>query len=233
MNITTKLGLALALVAGSFDANIWAQKNSGKSWTGVYSNGNITYNLFSDNSYFVKNGNYFQSGTFQKGSAANEIVLNPSGIVMKKQGSTLIQKGTNDAFAKDRSGAGYAADNAGVAIDSRLLGGKWVLTEIYGKAVTPSADRKEVFLAFKAEDASFYGNGGCNGFGGKVLANTEFKIEFGDAVQTMMACVGAMEIESQLHKALKATDNYSVKNGVLSLNKARMAPLAKFKFVKD
>ena len=37
-----------------------------------------------------------------------------------------------------------------------------------------------------------------------------------------------MEIETQLFKVLETVDNYSIKGGVLSLNRAKMAPLAKF-----
>lgn len=233
MNKTTKISLAVALAIGAIGTNTWAQKGGGKGWAGAYSNGTITYNLFSDNSYYVKNGNFFQSGTFKSGSNANEIVLSPSGQIMKKEGANIVQKDTKQQFSKGVNDIGFGAENTGVKIDNRLLGGKWILTEIYGKSVKTQEGRKQPFLAFKAEDASFYGNGGCNGYGGKVMQNSEFKIEFGDAVQTMMACIGAMEVESALHKALRDADNYTVKGGVLSLNKARMAPLAKFKFVKD
>ena len=233
MNMTIKISLAASLIFGSIATNVLAQKSGTRAWSGSYTNGPVTYNLFSDNSYYVKNGNFFQSGSYKGGSNSNEIVLSPSGQVLKKEGANLIKKDTKEQFSKGVNNIGLGADNTGVTINSRLLGGKWLLTEINGKAVKTTEGRKEPFLAFKAEDGSFYGNGGCNGFGGKVLQNTDFKIEFGDAIQTMMACIGAMEVESALHKALRTADNYTIKNGVMSLNKARMAPLAKFKFVKD
>jgi heat shock protein HslJ len=46
-----------------------------------------------------------------------------------------------------------------------------------------------------------------------------------------MACEH-MEIENGLNKALVTADNYSLNGDNLSLNKARMAPLARFKAVK-
>jgi heat shock protein HslJ len=48
---------------------------------------------------------------------------------------------------------------------------------------------------------------------------------------TMMACEN-MDVESGLNKALVAADNYTIKGDILSLNKARMAPLARFQAVK-
>jgi heat shock protein HslJ len=43
----------------------------------------------------------------------------------------------------------------------------------------------------------------------------------------MMACPD-MELQDRFMKALEMADNYTIAENVLSLNKARMAPLAKF-----
>jgi heat shock protein HslJ len=45
-----------------------------------------------------------------------------------------------------------------------------------------------------------------------------------------MAC-GNMEKETIFMELLQKADNYSIKGNVLSLNKGRMAPLAKFEAV--
>ncbi len=50
-------------------------------------------------------------------------------------------------------------------------------------------------------------------------------------MSTKMACEN-MDVEYGLSKALSAADNYSLQGDNLSLNKARMAPLARFKAVK-
>jgi len=50
-------------------------------------------------------------------------------------------------------------------------------------------------------------------------------------MSTKMACEN-MEVENDLTKALMAADNYSMDGDNLSLNKARMAPLARFKAEK-
>ena len=47
---------------------------------------------------------------------------------------------------------------------------------------------------------------------------------------TLKACPD-MEIEAQLVKVLETVDNYSIKGGVLSLNRAKMASLARFEMV--
>src|SRR5690606_36182601 len=93
---------------------------------------------------------------------------------------------------------------------------------------------KNPYIAFN-ENGTCTCHGGCNGFGGEMKAANISKIAFGDAIQTIMACIGGdiMQVEQNVHNAFKAADNYTVNNGVLSLNKARMAPLARFKFVKD
>jgi len=46
-----------------------------------------------------------------------------------------------------------------------------------------------------------------------------------------MACLNNMEIESQFLKVLTMADNYNIVGDLLVLNKARMAPLARFKTV--
>lgn len=50
-------------------------------------------------------------------------------------------------------------------------------------------------------------------------------------MSTMMACE-EMEVENGLNKVLVTVDNFSLGKDTLSLNKARMAPLARFAAVK-
>ena len=48
----------------------------------------------------------------------------------------------------------------------------------------------------------------------------------------MMACDN-MADEATLAKVLEMVDNYTISGNTLSLNKARMAPLARFKLIKS
>jgi heat shock protein HslJ len=54
------------------------------------------------------------------------------------------------------------------------------------------------------------------------------RITIGKMAATLMACPD-MQIADQLNQVLGTTDNYTIADGVLSLNKARMAPLARFR----
>jgi len=49
-------------------------------------------------------------------------------------------------------------------------------------------------------------------------------------MSTMMMCAN-MDVESKLYQVLEAADNYAVNGDKLVLNKARMAPLARFEVV--
>lgn len=233
--------LLAVLSAGLYPGEVHAQSKKKKvdshtsrnslDWAGAYSNGLIQLSLFEDNSYLYKNGNIFNSGKVTWGPGGNMITLAGTQEKYRVMEGKLKNEFNGNEFVK--SGAAAETPASGVVkIDKRLLGGKWVLMELRGKTITKSEHfNKEPYLAFKAEDGTFFGHSGCNGFGGSVKQMTDFRIEFGPAMQTMMACVGIMDVENQFTEALKTADNYTVKNGVLSLNKARMAPLARFKFV--
>lgn len=210
-------------------------KNS-LDWAGAYSNGLIQLSLFDDNSYLYKNGNIFNSGKMTWAPGGNTIILSETQEKYRVMEGKLKNEFNGNEFIKSGSTGEEATAGTGtpVKINKRLLGGKWVLTELRGKPIVKSEQlQKEPFLAFKEEDGTFFGHSGCNGFGGSIKQMNDFKIQFGPAIQTMMACLGIMDIENQLGEALRTADNYTVNNGVLSLNKGKMAPLAKFKFVAE
>ena len=105
----------------------------------------------------------------------------------------------------------------------------WKLIEINGQKVTAeNATAKEPHLILKSEENRVNGNGGCNSFFGtyELQANTN-RISFSKMGSTRMACMG-INVEDEFLNVLETVDNYTVKNDTLQLNKARMAPLAKF-----
>ncbi|MDQ6764355.1 MAG: META domain-containing protein [Bacteroidota bacterium] len=103
----------------------------------------------------------------------------------------------------------------------------WKLTELMGKTVTmDSANQKEIHLVLK-KDGTVQGFAGCNGFGGTYIAKNDFNISFSDMIHTMMACP-TLDTENELFIVLKTVDNYYVTGDTLTLNKAKMAPMAKF-----
>jgi heat shock protein HslJ len=109
--------------------------------------------------------------------------------------------------------------------DATLEDKKWVLIELTGQPVENSRG----FIQFSSETGRFSGNNTCNNFFGEYELMDGNRIKFGNAGSTMMACPD-MELQNKFMKVLETADNYSVADTVLSLNKARMAPLAKFAF---
>ena len=109
----------------------------------------------------------------------------------------------------------------------------WKLIEINGKPVVmDESTGREPFIILKNEGNRINANGGCNSLTGSYEISQGNRIKFSQMISTMMACVH-MEIETELKKALEMTDNYtlSADGQYLSLNRARMAPLARFEAV--
>ncbi|MBT1065215.1 META domain-containing protein [Bowmanella sp. Y26] len=107
------------------------------------------------------------------------------------------------------------------------LAGQWQLTELAGQ---PVQTEKAPYLDF-SEEGKVSGFAGCNRFFGQVEVEG-LSIHFGKLGATMMACPN-MQLESQFMQVLEKADNYTMgSNDSLSLNKARMAPLARFERVK-
>lgn len=109
-----------------------------------------------------------------------------------------------------------------------LTGVKWTLTELFGQPVaTAEGLKKDAFLVFKTEGSRIYGSGSCNNFNGSFELKEGNRITLTGMATTMMACPD-MQTEQGFFRALNDCDNYTLVDGILSLNKARMAPMAKF-----
>lgn len=104
----------------------------------------------------------------------------------------------------------------------------WKLIEIRGQKVTSENYLKEPHFILKAKDNRIVGNSGCNSFSGTYELTPETnRIAIYNIAMTRMACIKPT-VEEALIKVLETVDNYTVKNDTLQLNKARMAPMAKF-----
>ncbi|WP_066223292.1 copper resistance protein NlpE N-terminal domain-containing protein [Formosa haliotis] len=101
----------------------------------------------------------------------------------------------------------------------------WKLVQLNGKTIENVS--KQPYLILGTEDHRVSGNTSCNGFGGEYELLEGNRITFSKMMHTMMACPN-MEVENEFMKVLEVADNYSVVNGVLNLNKGRMATMAKF-----
>lgn len=139
----------------------------------------------------------------------------------------LLSFGACNLFKKSSTKPAGEATTKNKAITDR----KWKLVELEGKAVPDKVNGKEPFILLQKSDSRYSASGGCNGLGGTFTLEENGRIKFSQGMSTMMACEN-MEIENGLNKVLVTVDNYSLSGDDLSLNKARMAPLARFKAVK-
>jgi heat shock protein HslJ len=105
------------------------------------------------------------------------------------------------------------------------LSGKWILTELSGKAV--QLDRP-AFLEFLT-GSMVGGNLGCNRFSGS-YQQSGASLSFSPLAVTRMACLGpAMQIEEDTGKALAATASWRINRQGLSLMDARGKVLSVWK----
>lgn len=129
----------------------------------------------------------------------------------------------------DINGKEIATENKGqyeLPKVSNLVDRYWKLVEIFGQPVD-STGMKEPHLIFQVEKNRLVGNGGCNGLTATYILQNGNRVKFTPAAMTMMMCLN-MDIETQFKKVLDMTDNYTLVGDTLTLNRARMAPLAKF-----
>lgn len=106
----------------------------------------------------------------------------------------------------------------------------WKLIELNGQKITYSKDKPEVFIIFKSKESLVHGNSGCNNFSGSYSVTNETQLSLSKMVSTMMACED-MSLENEFVQTLERVDNFAIYQNNLSLNKARMAPLARFEAV--
>lgn len=106
---------------------------------------------------------------------------------------------------------------------------EWRLVELMGKPV-PKAEEpmKDITLKLSKDGNRASGFSGCNNYTGTFSSPAEMRLSFSQMAVTKKACMNGMETEDQYLKVLAQADNYTINGNMLSLNKARMAPLARF-----
>ncbi len=112
----------------------------------------------------------------------------------------------------------------------KITGVKWKLVELNGKPVTHNTN-KEMFIQLN-KDNRYAAFAGCNQMTGSFeLKEDALRIKFTKGASTLMACPD-MTTEQEFAEMLEKVDNYSINGNNLSLNRARMAPLARFEVIK-
>jgi copper homeostasis protein (lipoprotein) len=169
-------------------------------------------------------------GRFGWNTAGNTIRL--EGIAEGTR-STQFQVGENRMTQLDMQGAKITGPSAEryvlnkMAADE-LAGSHWRLIELAGQPVEGNPESH--FLKFNAEGRA-QAKAGCNSMVGQYQSAGPMRIAFGQMASTMMACMD-MSQEKQLAEALAKADSYSINGNILSLNRARTAPLARFERVQ-
>lgn len=104
---------------------------------------------------------------------------------------------------------------------------RFVLVEIMGKPYTATEGEREAFIQFMPVEMRAAGNSGCNSFTGSYELKDGSRIRFSQMASTKMACMD-MTIEQEFLNILQSADSYWFDGATLVLNRARMAPLARF-----
>lgn len=213
-------------------------------WDGIYSGVvpcadcegiQTTIILKRDNTYEMRtkylgkdNNEILQKDKFEWNKAGNEITL--FGIEENSAPSKYLV-GENKLVQLDMNSSRMASDvepKYTIIKVSDVLEKYWKLIEVNGKEVAASESQvREPHFILKIENNRVNGNGSCNSFHGTYVIENGNRIKFSQMASTMMACLN-MDTETQFMRALNTADSYTVKGDTLSLNRARMAPLARF-----
>ena len=109
---------------------------------------------------------------------------------------------------------------------------KWKLVELNGKKIVSENQDSKEFILQLSGDNRYSAFAGCNNLMGEYELNEEsLRIKFSRGASTMMACPD-MKTEQAFGEMLEKVDNYSINENQMTLNKARMAPLARFEAMK-
>lgn len=154
-----------------------------------------------------------------------------------KEKPSQYQVGENKITQLDMSGNKITGDMADKyvllkqAATASVTETYWKLTELMGQAIPALKEgQKEVHIILKKQDTRITGFAGCNRISGGYELKEGNRIKFTGLISTLMACAD-MKTEQELLKLLPQVDNYSLNGDKLTLNKARMAPLARFEAV--
>lgn len=166
-------------------------------------------------------------GNFEWDESGNKIKL-----LGLDGGPSNYQVGENKLFQLDMGGnkiTGNLAEKYILEKTDRvsLLDTKWKLTELNGKPVEYKEGEKEIFLQLFSDEKRAFGFSGCNTFRGSYEIKDGLRIKFGPLASTLMVCPD-MKIETEFLKTLETVDNYNFDGKNFVLNRARIAPLARF-----
>jgi uncharacterized lipoprotein NlpE involved in copper resistance len=173
---------------------------------------------------------FIDQGTFSWNDDNSIITIN-----LENNDTQQYQVGENVLFFLDKEGnriTGSLADNYNLTknrADNNLENKTWVLIELLGQ---PVEDTKNVFVMFVSEKGILTGSDGCNRFNGGYELLEGSRYTSGPFMTTLMAC-DDMENSKDFLEVVEKSDTYIVSDSTLSITKARMAVMAKFKLKEE
>lgn len=195
--------------------------------TVVVLNSDNTYKMTSR--YITGEDNVFEyAGKLQWSKDGGSVTLEGTD---KQGGTTRLKVGENKLFWLDNEGKEITGDLADKYIlnrvDSELVEKYWKVVELFGKPIEEGAIAKDAYMTLRTMGNRVNGNLGCNTFSGSYETKGLNRISFSKVASTMMMCMN-MDVENKMKDVLNQADSYYAKNDTLVLNRARMAPLARF-----
>jgi heat shock protein HslJ len=111
---------------------------------------------------------------------------------------------------------------------------RWKLVELNGQRLSDMAN-PPVKVPYMELDSKrrIAGYSGCNRFFGTYELNPNDRVSFSAMGMTRMACAQENNVEADLMQVLSSADSFVLVRDTLVLNRARMAPLARFVRMKS
>ncbi|HUH75325.1 MAG TPA: copper resistance protein NlpE N-terminal domain-containing protein [Chitinophagales bacterium] len=106
---------------------------------------------------------------------------------------------------------------------------KWQLVELNGKEIKSAPQTH--YIIFHSKEGRLEAKADCNVILNNYKIKNELQVAIEPGITTLMACPD--DLENDFIEVMKTVDNISTDGKTLSLNKARMAPLAKFILVDE
>lgn len=222
----------------SFNSLDWPGKYRGTTVNAGGNNVITTLYLYPNSTYQMStmttgDANSIETnGTFRWSRAGSEITLTDARSGMK----TIYKVGENKVTKINENGKNLSDNKANTMTkikEDEITEKYWKLIEINGNPVKMDESfNREPHMILRDQDHRVTGSSGCNTFNGSYELGGPNQIRFSKVAATMMACPN-MEIEQQMFSMFEIVDNYTISSDgkYLSLNRARMAPLARFEVV--
>lgn len=198
-----------------------------------------TINLKGDNTYSIREA-YLGKGVDPIEESGDFIWTKDGGIIELEtlnSGKRIYKVGENVLIARDTEGNEIEGEMTELYRLEKAYGDPeiedihWELVKMDGGEIEYGEEDTPAYFILTSSEGRVAGNLGCNNFFGTYELEHGMRIQFSPLGATMMACAD-MSSEDRLSEIFQTVDNYTVHDSVLSLNKARMSPLAVFKPVK-